>query len=89
VLNLRAEQFGKSHGITVNSVAPGPVLTDSLDPDLAALQAVTGPMIAITRAADRIGTVEDIADITLLLVSEKARWITGQHISASGGMTGL
>jgi NAD(P)-dependent dehydrogenase (short-subunit alcohol dehydrogenase family) len=49
---------------------------------------MTGPMIAMTRAADRIGTVEDIADTTLLLVAEKARWITGQHISASGGMTG-
>jgi NAD(P)-dependent dehydrogenase (short-subunit alcohol dehydrogenase family) len=41
-----------------------------------------------TRAADRIGTVQDIADTTLLIVSEKARWITGQHIAASGGMTG-
>jgi NAD(P)-dependent dehydrogenase (short-subunit alcohol dehydrogenase family) len=41
-----------------------------------------------TRAADRLGTVEDIADATLLLVSEKSRWITAQWISVSGGITG-
>jgi NAD(P)-dependent dehydrogenase (short-subunit alcohol dehydrogenase family) len=41
----------------------------------------------MTRAAARIGTTEDIADMVLLLVSEKARWITGQYISA-GGITG-
>jgi NAD(P)-dependent dehydrogenase (short-subunit alcohol dehydrogenase family) len=83
-----AVQFGKSQGITVNSVAPGPVLTDKLSLEPEAYQAMVGPMIAMTRAADRIGTVEDLADTTLLLVSEKARWITGQFISASGGMTG-
>jgi NAD(P)-dependent dehydrogenase (short-subunit alcohol dehydrogenase family) len=41
-----------------------------------------------TRAANRLGTVEDIADATLLLVSEKSRWITAQWISVSGGITG-
>jgi NAD(P)-dependent dehydrogenase (short-subunit alcohol dehydrogenase family) len=46
------------------------------------------PLLAATRAANRIGTAADIADTTLLLVSEKARWVSGQHISASGGITG-
>jgi len=41
-----------------------------------------------TRAAERVGTVEDIADAVLLLCHEKSRWITGQHISVSGGITG-
>ena len=40
-----------------------------------------------TRAANRIGTVEDVADFALLLVSEKSRWITGQYFSANGGIT--
>lgn len=40
------------------------------------------------RAAKRLGTVEDIADAVLLIVNEKSRWITGQYISVSGGMTG-
>ena len=41
-----------------------------------------------TRAANRAGSVEDVADATLLIVSEKSRWITAQHISVSGGITG-
>jgi NAD(P)-dependent dehydrogenase (short-subunit alcohol dehydrogenase family) len=86
-----SEQFGKSRGITVNSVAPGPVPTDRLPPEARSdpnTAKTLASMMEVTRAANRLGTVEDIADITLLLVSEKARWITGQHIDASGGMTG-
>ena len=45
-------------------------------------------LYAQTRAADRLGSVEDLADATLLLVSEKSRWITAQFISVSGGITG-
>lgn len=43
---------------------------------------------AQTRAEGRIGTVEDVADAALLLVSEKSRWLTAQWISVSGGVTG-
>jgi NAD(P)-dependent dehydrogenase (short-subunit alcohol dehydrogenase family) len=45
-------------------------------------------LVDITRAEERIGTAEDIADAVLLVVSEKGRWLTGQFISASGGITG-
>ncbi|KAH7118545.1 hypothetical protein B0J13DRAFT_589991 [Dactylonectria estremocensis] len=81
-----AKEWGRSKGITVNSVAPGPVSTDIIPDDL--LEFATRPQRDITRAADRIGTTEDIADAVLLLVSEKARWITGQYISVSGGIIG-
>lgn len=50
--------------------------------------AIHNTLVPMTRAADRVGTVEDIADAVLLLVSEKSRWITGQFISVSGGITG-
>ncbi|KAH6969293.1 hypothetical protein DER45DRAFT_639475 [Fusarium avenaceum] len=76
-----AKEWGHSKGITVNGVAPGPVLTDS-NPAVEFQQ----PTIDITRAASRAGTPADIADAVLLLVSEKARWITGQYISVSGGV---
>jgi NAD(P)-dependent dehydrogenase (short-subunit alcohol dehydrogenase family) len=46
-------------------------------------------LVSLTRAEKRIGKTEDIADAVLLLASEKSRWITGQFISASGGITGL
>jgi len=41
-----------------------------------------------TRAANRLGSVEDVADAALLIASEKSRWITAQFISVSGGITG-
>ncbi|CAG9998462.1 unnamed protein product [Clonostachys byssicola] len=83
-----AKEWGRSKGITVNVVAPGPVTTDIVKfvpTDM--VKAIQQPSIDMTRAADRVGTPEDIADAVLLLVSEKARWITGQYISVSGGIT--
>ncbi|KAF4968106.1 hypothetical protein FSARC_4467 [Fusarium sarcochroum] len=80
-----AKEWGRSKGITVNTVAPGPVLTDAIPAAIA--DEFQRPSIEITRAANRAGTTKDIADAVLLLVSEKARWITGQYISVSGGVT--
>jgi len=34
---------------------------------------------------NRIGESEDVADVVGLLVSEKARWISGSVVDASGG----
>jgi len=45
-------------------------------------------LVSMTRAEERIGTTEDIADAALLLASEKSRWITAQYISVSGGIVG-
>ncbi|KAF5979211.1 hypothetical protein FCOIX_5420 [Fusarium coicis] len=70
-----AKEWGRSKGITVNAVAPGPVLTDAIPAAIA--DDFQRPSIEMTRAANRAGTAEDIADAVLLLVSEKARWITG------------
>jgi len=89
---LWAGELGKSHGITVNTLAPGPVPTDMskeylVNPD-GSPTAMQLSMYAQTRAANRLGTPEDLADATLLLVSEKSRWITAQFISVSGGITG-
>ncbi|CRG82877.1 hypothetical protein PISL3812_00223 [Talaromyces islandicus] len=87
-----AGELGKNHGITVNTLAPGPVPTDMSGPYLVAPDgsptALQLAMYERTRAADRLGSVEDLADATLLLVSEKSRWITAQFISVSGGITG-
>lgn len=76
--------MGKSHGITVNSVAPGPVITDCVPPEF--VDVVVTPRVEQTKAAARPGTPADIGDAVLLLVSEKSRWITGQIISVSGGL---
>ncbi|MFE9427060.1 SDR family oxidoreductase [Kitasatospora sp. NPDC006697] len=77
-----AKQLG-DRGITVNTVAPGYVATD-----LNAWRRTT-PEAAATLAAQsvfrRIGDPADVADIVAFLVSDSARWITGQRIDASGG----
>jgi NAD(P)-dependent dehydrogenase (short-subunit alcohol dehydrogenase family) len=35
----------------------------------------------------RPGEPQEVADAVLLLVSDQARWITGQYVAASGGIT--
>ncbi|KAI4864442.1 NAD(P)-binding protein [Hypoxylon rubiginosum] len=80
-----AKEWGRSRGLTVNSVAPGPVMTDILTEEFG--ENITKEQRQMTRAADRPGTIEDIGDAVLLLASEKSRWITGQYISVSGGVT--
>ncbi len=72
----------------MNTVAPGPVMTDAAKSQEFTDEA-NAAIMSFTRAADRFGTSEDVADAVSLLVSEKSRWITGQYVSASGGMTGL
>ncbi|KAH8900828.1 NAD(P)-binding protein [Thozetella sp. PMI_491] len=82
-----SRELGRNHGITINTVMPGPVPTDSL-PRGPVADYINGVLIPMTRGEEREGTVDDIADAVLLLASEKSRWITGQTISVSGGITG-
>jgi 3-oxoacyl-[acyl-carrier protein] reductase len=65
-------------GITVNSVAPGPVQTGYITRES---EKELLPEIPLRR----IGEPEDIADAIVFLASEQARWITGQVIKVSGG----
>jgi 3-oxoacyl-[acyl-carrier protein] reductase len=71
-------------GITVNVVCPGATDTDLLRH--------TNPPEALEQVAaltplGRLGQPGDIADVVALLVSSDARWITGQIIQATGGLT--
>ena len=74
----------------MNTVSPGPVATDEMHKfarqNPGGFKTIQG-MIDQTRAADRLGEIDDIADAVLLLVQEKSRWITGQYIDCSGGVT--
>lgn len=71
-------------GITVNAVAPGVVDTDInaswLRGDQAAADAV-----AATTALGRVGVPDDIAGIVAFLLSDDARWVTGQTVDGTGG----
>jgi 3-oxoacyl-[acyl-carrier protein] reductase len=73
-----AQEFGE-RGITLNTVAPGTTRTD-MNTNLA-----TPERIATFSALGRLGEPEDIADVIAFLVSDDARWVTGQTILANGG----
>jgi 3-oxoacyl-[acyl-carrier protein] reductase len=70
-------------GITANSVAPGFVDTDLTAGVLAdpALRAYAEGVSAF----GRVGTPEEVADVVAFLASPDSRWVTGQHIDATGG----
>jgi NAD(P)-dependent dehydrogenase (short-subunit alcohol dehydrogenase family) len=70
-------------GITVNSVGPGLTNNETnaeVLSDEGARQAIAGDTLL-----GRVGEPEDIADVVYALVSPRMRWVTGQHIDASGG----
>jgi 3-oxoacyl-[acyl-carrier protein] reductase len=62
-------------GITANAIAPGPISTDMS----AALPGLRPELLPV----GRFGTVEEVADIALMLV--RNGYITGQTINVNGG----
>ena len=76
-----AAELGKD-GHTVNAVSPGPVQTDlmaGISEELVEMQRRQTPV------GDRIGEVDDVAQVVAFLAEEGSRWVSGQVISASGG----
>ncbi|KAK9725678.1 hypothetical protein RND81_05G161900 [Saponaria officinalis] len=72
----------KGTGITVNSVAPGPVETEMF------YEGKTEEMVK--RAVDesplgRLGKVEDVAPLVGFLVGDSGEWVNGQIVRINGG----
>lgn len=77
-----AQEWG-CHGVTVNAVCPGYVLTDMgadtrSEADVAAWSAKS-PL-------GRLGIPEDVAGVTHFLASPAGGYLTGQAINVTGGM---
>jgi 3-oxoacyl-[acyl-carrier protein] reductase len=66
-------------GITVNAVSPGITDTGELTEPYRQLGMQLSPF-------KRLGLPKDIADVVAFVVSDDARWLTGQTIHAGGGM---
>lgn len=66
-------------GITVNTVSPGFTETGMMTDEYRQMGIQLSPM-------KRLGAPKDIADVVAFIVSEEARWITGQTIQAGGGI---
>lgn len=84
-----ADELGKHPGMegtTFNSVSVGFTKTEAYHRIPAEfrnkLEAADAAEVAV---GNRIGEVDDVADVVGLLVSEKARWISGSVVDASGG----
>jgi NAD(P)-dependent dehydrogenase (short-subunit alcohol dehydrogenase family) len=76
-----AKEFGPKD-IVINCIAPGQVSTELF------LNGKSPELVDTFRrmnAFGRLGEPEDIANTLELLVSDKARWITGQTIRVNGG----
>lgn len=74
------------HQINVNVVCPGPTNTDLFQEVTAANPRLAD---ALKRAVPfgRLAEPDEIADAVVFLVSDEARFITGQTLSVSGGLT--
>ena len=74
-------------GIRVNGIAPGVIRSaQTLDP-VNSLGEEGLATFAQTVTLGRVGNPEDIADVAAFLVSDKARYLTGQVIAVDGGTT--
>jgi len=68
--------------VTVNTVSPGFTDTEMLRGGGAQIAEVGTQMSPLKR----LGTAQDIADVVAFVVSDQARWLTGQNIHAGGGV---
>jgi NAD(P)-dependent dehydrogenase (short-subunit alcohol dehydrogenase family) len=78
-----AMEYGPA-GVRVNAVAPGVVETAMWTENLAK-PGVREEVTALVPLR-RLSTPEDVADVVVFLASDAARYVTGETISADGGM---
>lgn len=77
-----AKELG-SLGIRVNSVAPG-----FMDTAMAAgLGAEQRDRLVRQTPLGRLGTIDDVAEVVKFLLSDAARFVTGQTVVVDGGLT--
>lgn len=84
--------LGKTDGVRVHTIHPSHVDTDRLTRRLKVEMEKTGKSMEQVRldyckkaGINRFGTVEDVSDLVLFLVSQRAAWMQGTAIDLDGG----
>lgn len=79
-----AKELGK-HGIRVNSIHPGAIVTDMITN---MLEGGRDEKMISRQPIKRLGTPEDIAEMALFLASDRSSYCTGQQFTVDGGVHG-
>jgi 3-oxoacyl-[acyl-carrier protein] reductase len=78
-----AKDLGR-RGVTVNTIAPGPIGTDAYfvgkTEQMVQMQSNIAP-------AGRLGKPEEVANVVSFLAGEESSWVNGQTVRINGGMT--
>lgn len=77
-----AKEVG-GRGITVNSVMPGPTTTENFNNTISSEEQT---QLAQISPLQRLAEPGEIADVVMFLVSDKARYVTGHNLHATGGL---
>ncbi|WP_375388652.1 SDR family oxidoreductase [uncultured Amnibacterium sp.] len=81
LVRIFAHEVG-DRGIRVNALAPGATATETY---AAGRGEELVRRFSAMSAFDRLGSVEEIADVAVFLASAESRWITGQVVRVNGG----
>jgi 3-oxoacyl-[acyl-carrier protein] reductase len=77
-----AKEFGPQ-GVRVNAVEPGFIATDMLD----SLDEKGRAERVADTALGRLGEAGEVADVIVFLLSDQARFVTGQVVGVDGGLS--
>ncbi len=78
-----AKELGR-HGIRVNSIHPGVIVTEMVEGAIAGKE----EQIAARQPIRRLGEADDVAELALFLATDRSSYCTGQAFTVDGGMHG-
>jgi len=81
--NTWAVELGP-HGITVNAIAPGPIVTDMLT-SVIPEDSEKARALAASLPVRRLGTPDDVARAAMFFLDPEAGFVTGQTLYVCGG----